>query len=70
MIHIATHTFGNQDVEIMYNRGKIAYTFEVNGRRFGNAVKVEGKKKMDIINAAFLLILNMHETYAKALKTK
>ncbi len=66
MTTVSTFTHNEQDIEIMYHKGKISYIFEVKGRRFGNAVKVEGKKHTDFINACFALILNYHETYAKA----
>lgn len=65
-IKIYTHTYKGQDVEIMYAKGKISYTFEVKGRRFGNAVKVGSGKYDDIINACFALIVNFIETYEKA----
>ncbi len=69
MTNISTFTHNGHDIEIMFHKGKISYTFEIGERRFGNAVKVEGKKAMDYINASFALILNYYETYAKATKS-
>lgn len=64
--NISTFTYKGQDIEILYYKNKISYVFEIDGRRFGNAVNVEGKKATDIINASFALILNFIETYDKA----
>ncbi len=69
MTTVSTFTHNGHDIELMYHKGKISYVFEVNGRRFGNAVNVEGTKHRDFINACFALILNYHETYAKAVNS-
>lgn len=63
--HISTFTHNDQDIEVLLNRGKIAYTFEVGGKRYGNSVKIAGRTKKDVVDAAFALILNYLETYAK-----
>lgn len=68
MTQISTFTHNGQDIEVLYHKGKISYVFEVKGKRYGNAVKVDGKKKLDVVNAAFALIINYLETYAKAVE--
>ncbi len=50
------------------NNGKISYIFEIKGKRFGNAVKVDGRKKLDLVNAVFALLLNYLETRESAEK--
>lgn len=64
--HISTFTHDGQDIDILLHRGKISYIFEVGDKRYGNAVKIAGKTKLDIVNACFALIINYLETYAKA----
>lgn len=68
MTTVSTFTHNGQDIEVMYHKGKISYVFEVGGRRFGNAVKVDSRKHLDFINATFALIINYLETYDKATK--
>lgn len=67
-IQISTFTHNGQDVEVLYNKGKISYVFDIGGKRFGNSVKVEGRKALDIVNASWALIINYLETYERANK--
>ena len=62
---ISTFSHGEQDIEVLYHKGKISYVFEYGSKRFGNAVKVAGNTKQDIVNAAFALAVNYLSTYAK-----
>ena len=63
MTNIQTFTYNGQDVEVIYHRGEIKYVFEVGDKRYGNAVKVGGKKTPhDIVAASFALIINFLET--------
>lgn len=66
--NISTFTHEGQDVEVLYHKGKISYIFDIGGKRYGNAVKVEGRRALDIVNASFALIINYLETYARAKK--
>jgi len=68
MTQISTFTHNGQDIEVLYHKGKISYVFELKGKRYGNAVKVQGRKKLDVVNAAFALIINYLETYDAAKK--
>ncbi len=46
----------------MFHKGKISYVFEVRGKRYGNAVKVQGRTALDYVQASFNLIINYLET--------
>ncbi len=65
MTRISTFTYDGQDIEVLYHKGKISYIFDIGGKRYGNAVKVDGRKNLDLINACIALIINFMETYAK-----
>ncbi len=62
--NISTFTHNGQDVDFLFHKGKISYIFEIKGKRYGNAVKIAGTTKRDIVDAAFALIINYLETYA------
>lgn len=66
--NISTFTHNGQDIEVLYHKGKISYVFDIGGKRYGNAVKVEGRTKQDVVNAAFALIINYLETHDRANK--
>lgn len=68
MTKISQFNYKGQDIEILMNNGKISYIFEIKGKRFGNAVKVDGRKKLDLVNAVFALLLNYLETRESAEK--
>ena len=70
MIRVFTFTLDGQDIEFTLNKGKIAYVFEVNNRRYGNAVKIESRPQEAIMTATLNLIINYLETYAKAKERK
>lgn len=53
---------GNLEVNVFYERGKLAYSFTHEGKDYGNAIKLEKKGVMDIINASLLLFTNAVET--------
>ncbi len=62
-IQISTFSYKGQDFDVLVNKNKISYIFELYGERYGNAVEVKGRKKQDIVNAAMSLLLNFIETY-------
>lgn len=49
----------------MLAKGKISYVFDLNEKRYGNSVKIAGKKQKDVVDASFALILNYLETHDK-----
>ena len=67
-IKVSTFTHKDQDIEVLFDRGKISYVFEIGDKRYGNAVKVDGRKRKDIVDAVFALIINYLETYEAATK--
>ena len=68
MTQVSTFSYKNQDIDIILNRGKLAYTFEIKGKRYGNSVKVAGKKSLDFVAASIALIINYLETREAAEK--
>lgn len=45
----------------MYVKGQISYVWEWKGKRYGNAVKCEGKSIRDIMNATACLLISYIE---------
>jgi hypothetical protein len=62
-IQISTFSVNGHDVELLLNRGKIAYTFFYNDKRYGQSVRIAGTKKLDVVNACMALLINYLETY-------
>jgi hypothetical protein len=69
-VNISTFTLEGQDVDILFSKGKISYTFDIGSKKFGNAIQVKGRKTKDIIDAVFLLLVNFLETKDAAEKIK
>jgi hypothetical protein len=59
---ISTITIGDFDIEITYNKGKLAYTFEYDGQSYGQATKLESKDVLTIASTVAVLIVNAIET--------
>ncbi len=59
---ISQFTFEGITVDLTYNKGFVAYTFEKDGQPYGNKVKTESHKTEDIMGATALLVLNFIET--------
>lgn len=49
-------------IDILYAKKTLSYIFEHKGKRYGNAVKAQGKGIRDIMNATSCLIFNYIET--------
>lgn len=63
MKRISTITLpGNFDIDLMFDKGKLAYTFQYNNQNYGNAVKIESKKVSDIASACMVLFTNAMDT--------
>lgn len=45
-----------------FKKGFVAYTFERDGKSYGQKIKVPSRGVMDIISVASLLIINAYET--------
>lgn len=50
------------EVDLLFEKGKLAYTFLHDGKSYGNAVKLESKSVTDIASACLLLFTNAVET--------
>jgi hypothetical protein len=57
----------NLDIDLLFEKGKLAYTFKHNGENYGNAVQLPSKSISDIAAACLVLFTNAMET-KKALK--
>ena len=62
MNKISTYTFRDQEVNLLYRNGKLGYTFEVDGKTFGNKVELPSKSIHDVASAAFLLFTTFSDT--------
>jgi len=62
MDKISTFILKGQSIDVLYNNGKLAYTFEVGGKSYGQKVEVSSRSIMDIASATFLLLENALET--------
>jgi hypothetical protein len=62
MDKISTFTLKGQQVDMLYNKGKLAYTFEYEGKSYGQKVEVASRSVIDIASATFLLLENALET--------
>ena len=59
---ITTITIGDFDIEITYNNGKLAYTFDHEGRTYGQATQLKKKDVLTIASTVAVLIVNAIET--------
>lgn len=59
---IAVFTFDETEVNILYQNGQLAYTFEVDGKTYGYKVPVPSKSVFDIASATFLLFQSFRDT--------
>ena len=53
---------GNLDIDLLYANGKLAYTFEHEGKSYGNAVALPSKSIVDIASACLILFTNAIDT--------
>jgi len=61
--YISQFMYKDQNFDVLYSASQISYVFEREGKRYGNAVKVEGKTIRDVMNASICLVVNLIETY-------
>jgi len=59
---ISTFTHKGIDIDLTFNKGLLAYAFNVNGERFGNALKPASKSVLDVASTTFLLLTNAFES--------
>lgn len=70
MLKISTFTYKGEDFDVMYNNWSLSYTFDVKGKRYGNAVKLEDKSIQGIMNGTMCLLLNLLDTKEKLCTAK
>lgn len=66
--NISQFTYRGIDIDVLFNNKKLSYIFELKGKRFGNMVKVDGRKSLPLIQACVALVLNAVETIDAAEK--
>lgn len=60
--NISQFTYKEVDVNLIFRNGMIGYTFEKDGKTFGQKVKPESKSVHDVMSATFLIVQNFIET--------
>jgi len=65
---ISEFTLQGQDFQVLFDHGQLSYVFEINGNRYGNAVKVDTRKTRDVVDACVCLLNNLIETREAAQK--
>ncbi len=59
---ISQFTFKDVDVNLVFRNEMIGYTFEKDGKTYGQKVKPKDKSAQAIASATFLVLLNFVET--------
>lgn len=59
---ISQFTFKDVDVNLIFRNGMIGYTFEKDGKTFGQKVRPAGRSAQEIASATFLILVNFVET--------
>lgn len=62
MNKINTFTLEGQDIEMLFQNGFLAYSFEFKGKTYGQKVKLKSRGVDDVASATFLLIENAIST--------
>ena len=65
MTEIAKLSLPDVEIDLLFNKGKLAYNFEHKGKMYGNAVKLPSRKITDIAAACLILFTNAVETKKK-----
>lgn len=50
------------EIDLLFENGKLAYTFQYDGKSYGNAVKIPSRSVDDIASACLVLFTNAVET--------
>ena len=66
--YISQFEHKGQTIDILYAKGTLSFIFEYEGKRYGNAVKAQGKSIRDIMNATGCLLINYIEMYEAIIK--
>lgn len=60
---VSLFEYKGQEISVIYRNGFLGYTFEKDGKTYGNKVKLERRSVQNISSVAFLLFLSFIETY-------
>lgn len=55
---------GDLDIDVLFEKGQLAYTFNFQDKTYGNKVTLNSRKVEDIVAATFVLFSNALETKA------
>jgi hypothetical protein len=70
MNRISQFDYKGTEVSIVTRNGFVGYTFEKDGKTFGNKVKLENKTTQHVASVVFLLFLSFIETLEAVEKIK
>lgn len=59
-----------QEIELYYQHGKIAYSFDFDGKPYGTKVTLPDRTVLSIATACLMLYTNAQETYKELSKDK
>jgi hypothetical protein len=59
---------GGIEIELYYNKGQLAYSFEYEGKPYGTKVTLPSKSIIDIASVCLVLFTNAQETYKELTK--
>jgi len=62
MNKISIFQLKGKEIQMLYNKGQLAYSFEHEGNNYGIAVKMPSKSVLDIASITFQLLTNALET--------
>ncbi len=60
---VSLFEYKGTEISVIYRNGFLGYTFEKDGKTYGNKMKVENKGIQSVASVTFLLVLNFVETY-------
>lgn len=63
MNSVSLFEYKGTEINVIIKNGFLGYTFEKDGKTYGNKVKLEKRDTQHIASVAFLLVLNLVETY-------
>jgi len=63
MNKIATFTLQGHDIDFLVYKKELGYTMKIEGKDYGQKVKLESRKVIDIASAVVLLLINALETH-------
>ncbi len=58
------------EIELYYQNGKLAYSFDYDGKPYGTKITPPSKSVLDIASACLVLFTNAQETYKELTKNK